>query len=67
LNPENTSTNKYFYKPNANMKKMRVKKKYKSSRASEETTASTVTVVVHLHDTILTVVTFWPIFRAVFV
>jgi hypothetical protein len=40
------------------MKKMRVKMKYKSSRASEETTASTIIVVVHLHDAILTVVTF---------
>jgi hypothetical protein len=67
LNPENTSTNKYFYEPNANLKKMRVKRKYKSSRASEETTASTVTVIVHLHDTILTVAAFWPIFRAVVV
>jgi hypothetical protein len=37
---------------------MRVKRKYKFSRASEETTASTVTVVVHLHDAILTMVTF---------
>jgi hypothetical protein len=58
LNPENASTNKYFYKPNANLKKIRVKRKYKSSRASEETTASTVTVVVHLHDAILTVAAF---------
>jgi hypothetical protein len=46
---------------------MRVKRKYKSSRASEETTAFTITVVVHLHDAILTMAAFWPIFRAVVV
>jgi hypothetical protein len=46
---------------------MRVKRKYKSSQASEEMTASTITVVVNLHDTILTVAAFWPIFRAVVV
>jgi hypothetical protein len=46
---------------------MRVKRKYKSSRASEETTAFTITVVVHLHDAILTMAAFWPIFCAVVV
>jgi hypothetical protein len=60
--PISTSTNQMQI-----WKKIRVKRKYKSSRASEETTVSTVTVIVHLHDTILTVAAFWPIFCAVVV